>query len=90
MIVDYGYLLNQYRSIWNNRLLESDESSEEIIKEAVKRELLDENSHPRVRKSVHEKFYLAVKRIVESQLNEEDKFALITLHIQIMKDLKQN
>ncbi|AIE60404.1 hypothetical protein [Bacillus methanolicus] len=88
--MDYGYLLNQYRSIWNNRLLESDESSEEIIKEAVKRELLDENSHPRVRKSVHEKFYLAVKRIVESQLNEEDKFALITLHIQIMKDLKQN
>jgi hypothetical protein len=89
MKLDYDYLLNQYRSIWNNRLLQSDESSEEIINEAIKRELLDENSHPRVRRPVHEKFYLAVKRIAESQLIEEDKLALITLHIQVMEVLKQ-
>ncbi|WP_274854713.1 hypothetical protein [Bacillus methanolicus] len=87
--MDYGYLLNQYRSIWNNRLLKSDDSSEVILNEAIKRELLDENSHPRVRRPVHEKFYLAVKRIAESSLNEEDKLALITLHIQVMEMIKQ-
>ncbi|EIJ78524.1 hypothetical protein PB1_13239 [Bacillus methanolicus PB1] len=87
--MNYDYLLNQYRSIWNNRLLQSDLSSKEILNEAIKRELLDENSHPRARRPVHEKFYLAVKRMAESPLKDEDKLALITLHIQAMEMIKQ-
>ena len=80
--MDFGVLLNAYRSIWNNRLLRNNDLSDEyILKDAIKRELLDENSHPRIRKSKEEKMYLALKRIVESNVMAEDQFHLIKLHI---------
>lgn len=81
----FADLLAAYRSIWNNRLLETGENGcEEILTNAIKRELLDENSHPRVRKTCYEKFYSAIKRVTESPLKPEMKSALITLHVEIM------
>lgn len=42
---NFDWLLEEYRTIWHNRLLENNEiRSEEILLEAIKRELLDENS----------------------------------------------
>lgn len=85
--MDFDKLLTRYRSIWNNRLLEGMEGSEAILKEAIKRELLDENSHPRVRKGKYEKYYLASKRILNSSIGVEEKVALIRMHDEIMDEL---
>ncbi|NRD80440.1 hypothetical protein HPT25_24260 [Bacillus sp. BRMEA1] len=82
------WLLEEYRKIWNNRLLvHHNQSSEEILLEAIKRELLDENSHPRVRKNRYEKYYTAVKRIMNTHISPEAKLELIHFHIDIMEQL---
>lgn len=88
--VHFEAMLTQYRKIWNNRILAvSDFNSEEILKEAIKRELLDENSHPRIRKNKFEKYYSAINRIVNSEITNEAKVALIHVHNQIMDELRK-
>ncbi|WP_238579269.1 hypothetical protein [Neobacillus niacini] len=86
--INFDELLAEYRMIWNNRLLAvSDSSSEETLKEAVKRELLDENSHPRIRKNKFEKYYYAINRITQSTISNEAKVSLINLHNGVMEQL---
>lgn len=86
--INFDELLAEYRMIWNNRLLAaSDSSSEETLKEAVKRELLDENSHPRIRKNKFEKYYSAINRITQSTISNEAKVSLINLHNGVMEQL---
>lgn len=88
--LNFDDLLNEYRSIWNHRLLVSeDKSSEAILLEAIKRELLDENAHPRIRKSKFEKFYSATRRVNDSAITSDAKLLLIKLHITIMEQLNQ-
>jgi hypothetical protein len=83
----FDSLLKAYRSIWNNRQLALEEKScQETLAEAIKRELLDENSHPRIRKSKYEKYYSATKRILSSALPPESKLQLIKLHTEIMEE----
>lgn len=82
----FNQLLNEYRSIWNNRLLLNEgESSEKVLLEAIKRDINDENSHPRIRRNKYEKFYLATKRIMEATIPNESKFELIELHKNYME-----
>jgi hypothetical protein len=84
----FDALLEAYRLIWKNRLLISEgTSSEKILKETIKRELLDENSHPRVRKSKEEKYLSATKRIIESDLTSEEKVSLIEVHLEMVSQL---
>ncbi|MFJ7725699.1 hypothetical protein ACIQXV_05975 [Neobacillus sp. NPDC097160] len=86
--VNYKVLLEEYRSIWNNRLLPAEDlTSEETLTMAIKRELLDENSHPRIRKNKYEKYYSAVKRVLDSPLSLEAKVLLINIHIEIMEEI---
>lgn len=88
--VHFEALLAEYRKIWNNRMLETnDYTSEQILKEAVKRELLDENSHPRIRKNKFEKYYSAINRIVNSTVSNEAKVSLIHVHNQVMDELRR-
>ncbi len=83
------YLLNSYRGLWNNRQLGyTDSSAEAVLKEAIKRDLLDENSHPRIRKNKEEKYYLAIKRIIESSLHEKDKLQLIQLYTESLTEFR--
>lgn len=78
----------EYRLIWNNRLLVMDEkNSKDTLWEAIIRELLDENSHPRIRKNRFEKYYSAVKRITNSSISLDAKLQLIELHNEIMDQL---
>lgn len=86
--INFNQLLKEYRTLWNNRLLSADEEAEYILKTAIIRELKDENSHPRVRKSAHEKFYFAVKRVMESHLTENNKQLLIHVHLEVMENIK--
>lgn len=86
--INFDELLGEYRMIWNNRLLaSSDHSSEETLKEAIKRELLDENSHPRIRKNKYEKYYLAINRITMATISNEAKVSLIRVHNGVMEEL---
>jgi hypothetical protein len=85
--VDYVELLGEYRRIWNNRLLAAPDSAKEILEDAIKRELLDENSHPRIRKNKFEKYYSATNRVVQSTIPAEAKVQLIHLHTQVMEEL---
>ncbi|WP_264806251.1 hypothetical protein [Cytobacillus sp. NCCP-133] len=86
--MDFDQLLEEYRKLWNNRKLSGNEDAELLLKETIARELKDENSHPRVRKPLYEKFFLAIKRISASNLSDIDKKALIELHIEQLESLK--
>ncbi|MHC0035672.1 hypothetical protein [Pseudoneobacillus sp. C159] len=84
---DFKQLLVDYRSIWNNRLLnEDDKESVEILLEAIRRDIKDENSHPRIRRTKYEKYYLATKRIIESQIPIDSKLALLEIHTRVMEE----
>ncbi|MFT4414056.1 hypothetical protein ACLM5H_09365 [Fredinandcohnia humi] len=83
---NYSLLLDVYQSLWNNRnLREESEKSEEILRATVKKDILDEMTHPRVRKNRFEKFYIASKRIVESALSDDDKQNLLQIYIEEME-----
>ena len=88
--IDYEYLLNQYRDIWNNRRLEFEKNPETILREAIVRDLLDENAHPRARRGVKDKYYLATKRVIESSLNSDDKILLLKMHIDHLEKIDKN
>jgi CRISPR/Cas system CMR-associated protein Cmr3 (group 5 of RAMP superfamily) len=83
----FDQLLQDYRSIWNNRLLQIEgQESDQILLEAIKREINDENSHPRIRRNKYEKFYLATKRIIEAPIPGQSKLDLIFLHKKILEE----
>ncbi|XJZ25841.1 hypothetical protein ACF5W4_10530 [Bacillota bacterium Lsc_1132] len=87
---DYEFLLTEYRKIWKNRLLTSEENnSEKILKEAMKRELLDENSHPRIRKNRYEKYYLSVKKVISAAILPEAKLQMIQIYTEQMEKLSE-
>jgi CRISPR/Cas system CMR-associated protein Cmr3 (group 5 of RAMP superfamily) len=84
----FDQLLQDYRSIWNNRLLHTEgQESDQILLEAIKREINDENSHPRIRRNKYEKFYLATKRIIEAPVSSQAKLDLILLHKKMMEEM---
>ncbi|OIK09512.1 hypothetical protein [Bacillus sp. MUM 13] len=84
-------LLSSYLKLWNNRQLRKKEQKpEEIVSELIRRELLDENAHPRTRKSSYEKFYLSITRLAESEaLTADEKQVLLSLYIEEMKTLQK-
>lgn len=83
----FDQLLHDYRLIWNNRLLHTEGGeSELILHEAIKRDINDENSHPRIRRNKYEKFYLATKRIIEASIPSQSKIDLILLHRKMVEE----
>ncbi|WP_245153865.1 hypothetical protein [Jeotgalibacillus proteolyticus] len=82
-------LLDAYKSLWKNRLLNSKASSLEILSQSIKRELLDELTHPRVRKSPEEKYILAVERIITSSLDREEKIELIHFFTELHRTIRE-
>lgn len=87
--MDYTLLLKEYREIWNNRRLDSEENPEGTLLEAISRELKDENTHPRARRTVLEKYFLATKRIIDSSISYESKVLLIKLHNDMTEKIKE-
>ncbi|ESU30178.1 hypothetical protein G3A_23285 [Bacillus sp. 17376] len=88
LAMDYEKILDEYRTLWNNRKLQSDQSSENILREAIQRDLKDENSHPRARRTLMEKYYLATKRILEASLSNESKILLLQLHMELVEAIQ--
>ncbi|MGE7759856.1 hypothetical protein [Peribacillus sp. NPDC097895] len=79
-------LLEAYLSIWNNRKV-TDGGGREVLSELIRRELLDENAHPRARKPVLEKFYLSIKRVMQSSLSNEMKTAIAMAYVTELERL---
>ncbi|MDQ0244072.1 hypothetical protein J2S09_001617 [Bacillus fengqiuensis] len=90
---DYVHLLNAYRKLWVNRSLQlksdEDENKDEqnILYEAIKKDLLDEMTHPRVRHPADVKLQWAVKRIEEADLDQTSKDGLLSLYYSIYNSL---
>lgn len=82
-------LLQAYLSIWNKRSIQHghQQDKEEILSELVRRELLDENAHPRVRKPIFEKFYYSMRRLSESDLSSDKIRALTKVYLSEMEQL---
>ncbi|MFU1718580.1 hypothetical protein [Bacillus velezensis] len=76
-----------YQALWNNRTLPA--STLEEAEKAIDLELLDQRTHPRLRKTPEEKFALAVQRIVDSQLQPIEKYELVELHTKRLQFLKE-
>lgn len=80
-------LLEAYRSLWSNRSLPATENeAEEVLIDAIRRDLLDEMTHPRLRKSPYEKFSLAIKRIATSSLDAKQQYELVRLYVQQLEN----
>ncbi|MEA3322444.1 MAG: hypothetical protein U9Q88_20800 [Bacillota bacterium] len=86
-----GELLELYRLLWNNRSLESIDGCDEkeLVQQAIRRELKDELTHPRTRKQPIEKYYLAVKRIIESKINASEQLLLIKEFTIALDEIKK-
>jgi hypothetical protein len=82
-----GELVQSYLKLWNNRKSPTEVNQVNWLKQQVKQELLDENSHPRIRKTVPEKFLLCTNRIQESSLTENEKKTLVSLYREVMDQL---
>jgi hypothetical protein len=81
-------LLDAYRSLWSNRSLPATENeAEDVLLDAIRRDLLDEMTHPRLRKSPYEKFSLAITRIATSSLHAKQKYELVRLYVQQLENL---
>lgn len=77
-----------YQSLWKNRQLDVDDMSS--LHEAICDDLLDARTHPRARKSLHQKYVLAVERILESELKHDHQLQLISLHTKKLRESIQN
>ncbi|KAA0550094.1 hypothetical protein FZW96_01740 [Bacillus sp. BGMRC 2118] len=80
-------LLQSFRELWVNRTLEVKVDASETVIQAIRVDLLDELTHPRARSTPHKKFYLAVKRILESTIPDHDKLAIIQLYEKEMNSI---
>ncbi|MTH51992.1 hypothetical protein GKZ89_01130 [Bacillus mangrovi] len=82
-------LLDAYRQIWNNRELASGPHPADTLKEAIKRDLLDEGTHPRVRKPLEEKHRISAARIAAASIGAVEKELLLEEYTRMLKALKQ-
>ncbi|MGD6992918.1 hypothetical protein [Sutcliffiella horikoshii] len=84
-------LVELYKLLWNNRSMEFlvGGDQKELLEQAIRRELKDELTHPRTRKQPMDKYYLAVKRIVESKLNATEQILLIKEFTLVLEEIKK-
>lgn len=86
---DYVHLLNAYRKLWSNRSLQlnndkgENKNEQDLLCQTIKKDLLDEMTHPRVRQPQDVKLQWAVKRIEESDLDPTTKDNLLSLYHSI-------
>ncbi|MDE0581583.1 hypothetical protein ON064_00780 [Planococcus sp. A6] len=73
-------MIEAYKRLWPDRKGVQRIMTQDELETSIRVELNDELTHPRVRKSVEEKLELAVERIGESALTEEEKMQLIQLY----------
>jgi hypothetical protein len=76
--------IEAYQSLYPFRQTAKAISSIKELETCIQTELLDELTHPRVRKSPTEKLQLAYLRIDESSLNEQEKASLKAIYMGVL------
>ncbi|MGK7378165.1 hypothetical protein ACSFXN_10055 [Planococcus sp. 1R117A] len=76
-------MIEAYQKLWPNRNDVDAITSQEQLEQKILIELNDELTHPRVRKTKQEKLDIALTRIEQSFLTEEEKTALSMLYKKI-------
>ncbi|HSI66305.1 MAG TPA: hypothetical protein VK947_02750 [Planococcus sp. (in: firmicutes)] len=69
-------MINAYKKLWQHRAAVQSISSEAEMEQQILIELNDELTHPRVRKSKGQKLALALERIEQANITDEEKEAL--------------
>ncbi|TWT00977.1 hypothetical protein [Planomicrobium sp. CPCC 101079] len=76
-------MIEAFKKLWPNRTAVDKISSMEELEKYVRIELNDELTHPRVRKTKAEKLQLAMERIEQSDLADDEKTDLAELYKKI-------
>ncbi|PSL41886.1 hypothetical protein B0H99_101132 [Planomicrobium soli] len=76
-------MIESFKKLWPQRAAVEQISSMEELEKHVRIELDDELTHPRVRKTKAEKLQLALERIEQSGLSDEEKRELADLYKKI-------
>lgn len=76
-------MIEAYRKLWPNRAGVETIHTEQELEQQIQIELNDELTHPRVRKTRQQKLEMALDRIRQSNLSEEEKKGLFSLYKKI-------
>ena len=76
-------MIESYKKLWSNRASVEQIRTEKELERQILMELNDELTHPRVRKSKEEKLSIALTRIEQSDLTEQQKKDLASLYKKI-------
>ncbi len=76
-------MIEAYRKLWPNRAGVETIRTEEELEQKIRIELDDELTHPRVRKTRQQKLEIALSRIEQAGLTEEEKNSLSSLYKKI-------
>lgn len=76
-------MIEAYKKLWPNRAAVEKIHTDEELERQILIELHDELTHPRVRKSKDQKLAIAMERIEESDLTEQQKNDLSLLYKKI-------
>lgn len=80
-------LIHAYQSLFLNRHSTSNIETIDQLEASIQIELLDELTHPRVRKNPEEKLKIAYGRIENSELNQHVKQQLIRLYETVYQNV---
>ncbi|MCJ1907451.1 hypothetical protein [Planococcus ruber] len=80
-------MIDAYRKLWKNRAGVLEIETDAQLEQAIRIELNDELTHPRIRKPVAEKLAFAAERIGQSDLAETEKAQLLDLYKKIAAQL---
>jgi hypothetical protein len=80
-------LLDSFKLLWSNRKFDEDKDSLLLIQEIIVTDLKDELAHPRTKTTPYKKFYQAVKRITESNIQTDHRLQIIKLYLQKIDEL---
>ncbi|MEI5907346.1 hypothetical protein WAK64_09780 [Bacillus spongiae] len=84
-------LLEEYKKLWNNRSFTVDKGNEiDVLVSSIKSELLDEATHPRLRRAKEDKLLLAINRIMGSDMTDIAKVKIIQYYVQQFQQLENN
>jgi hypothetical protein len=87
-VISDEQLFSAYQKLWVNRSFSNQDnlSVKEKLSYAIQKDLRDEMTHPRVRKSPEVKYELAVQRINNSSLAHSEQLALIDLYTKLLRN----
>lgn len=73
-------MIKAFQLLYKERKSIQSIQTEEQVRQIIKSELLDEFTHPRARLTIEKKYALALERINNSQLTDEQKSMMLKVY----------